>query len=366
MNSRLLASFTFSLQVLGCQSALGQNAMNLPMEVVRISNPDLSVEGSGSVTLFRINPQYTLQNVQGGSRTELSLGGLIERSNDTSLSANRTLPNVRVLWESSSPVVVQSVHASLEEESTRETEFVELGKVILDSTRRTGTIGGKLIRQVSAESTLEMAVSHARVSYNAPLLVDYSETRGSVAYGFQSSAVARHSFTASVEGMNPDGAHVNASRVGLVLGREMDVSDRVTLGTTVGAAWTSSPRRTTDLLASLRLVHEGERIDYSVAWSRDVRSSGSVGGYVRSQNFDASATIPFSSNNTLSLGVGHAMSLEADREAGATAYARFRSELTRFWALTMGLEHRQSLPSGRPSARSSAVNLGLVYAHPDF
>lgn len=366
MNARLVASLVLCVPALGSQSALAQNALNVPMEFVRISNPDLSAESSGSVTLFRIHPQYTLQNVQGSSRTELSLGGLIERSSNAGLSANRTLPSVRVLWESASPVNVRSVHASLEEESTRETDFVELGQVTLDSTRRTGTIGGRLFRQVSAGSTLELLASHALVSYDTPLLVDYSETRGSVAYRFETSAVARNSLTASAERLNPDGAHASASRVGVVLGRETNISDGLTLNGTGGAVWTSAPSRKTDLVAGLRLAYEGERLDYSVAWARDIRASGSVGGYVRSQHFDASVRIPLSVNISLAFGVGHAQSLEADRDAGITAHARFRSELTRFWAWTLGFEHRQSRPDGGPSARGNAVNLGLVYAHPDF
>ena len=112
------------------------------MEVVRVSNPDLAAESRGSVTLYRVHPQYTLQTVQGSSRTELSLGGMIERSSNTDLSANRTLPSVRVLWESSSPVDVFGLRASLEEASTRETEFAEFGRVTRDSTQRTGTLGG--------------------------------------------------------------------------------------------------------------------------------------------------------------------------------------------------------------------------------
>lgn len=87
---------------------------------------------------------------------------------------------------------------------------------------------------------------------------------------------------------------------------------------------------------------------------------------MRSQGFEASLTYPFTASTSLSLGFNRVQSLEDDRDAGATAYARIRSELTRFWTFTMGLEQRRSMPFARPTAQGHSVAVGLVYAHPDF
>lgn len=366
MNSRLSVSLGLACQLLGWPLAMAQNTLTVPMEVVRVSNPDLSAVNPGSVTLFRIQPQYTVQMNHGNARTELSLGGTIEQSSNTDLSANRTLPRVGVLWESSSPVSVLGLRASLAEASTRETEFAEFGRVIRDSKQRTGTIGGSWTRNLTAGSSLELAASHARVSYDTPLFVGYSETLGSVAYRFEASANSRYSLLASASRLHPDGESVNASLAELGLGYEVDISEGVTLNATAGAVWTRASRRTTDPVGSLRLTYRGERAGYVVAWSRDVSSDGSLGGYSRSESAEALLTYPFTVNTSLSLGVSHARSLEADRDAGATAYARIRSELTRFWAFTVGLEHRRAMPSDGLTARSNSVAVGLVYSHPDF
>ena len=364
------ASF-FTPLALACQSfvwapAMGQNTLAVPMDIVRISNPELSAASPGSVTLFRVYPQYTLEAIHGSSRTEVSFGGSIERSSNTLLSANRTFPNVRLLWEGSSPVAVIGLRGSLEESSTRETEFAEFGRVIRDSKARTGTIAGSWTRNLALGSDLELSASHLRVTYDTPLLVDYSETLGSVVYRFESSANSRYSLIGSASRLNPHGVGESTSRSELRMGYEADISENVTLFAAAGVVRTSAPNRKTHPVGDLRLAYSGERIAYSISWARDVSSGSSVGGYTRSDSAEASMSYPFTTNTSLSLGVGLAQSREADRDAGATSYMRIRSELTRFWALTMGLEHRRAMPFGAPSARGNSVSVGLVYTHPDF
>ena len=314
--------------------ALAQNTLTVPIEVVRVSNPDLSAESRGSVTLYRVHPQYTLRNVQESSRTELSLGGMIERSSNTDLSASRTLPSVGVLWESARPVEVFQLRA--------------------------------WTRNLTPGSTLELAAAHLRVSYDTPLLVDYNETMASTAYRSDLSPIARYSLSASASRLNPSGDFENASRVELGLGYERNLQEGFTLSAEAGAVHTRAGRSKTEPVGALRLNYAGERGGYAVGWSREVSAGGSLGGYERSERFEASWTYPFTLNTSIDLGVAHARSLEADGDAGASAYARIRSELTRFWAFTMGLEHRRAMPFTGPTARGNVVSVGLVYAHPDF
>lgn len=364
--SRLLACALLGGHALAWLPALAQNTLTVPMEVMRISNPELAAVSPGSVTVYRLHPQYTLESVQDSSRTELSLGAVIERSSNTDIRAHRTLPSVRVLWESSSPVSVFGLRASLEEASTRETEFAEFGRVARDSKERTGTIGGTWTRNLSASSSLELAAAHARVSYDAPLLVDYNETRGTLTHRIESDARTRYSLLASLAHLSPGSGLQSATRGELGLGYEVDLREALVLTARAGAARINASRDSTHFVGGLRLAYEGERLGYAVAWTRDVSPSGSVGGYVRSEGFDASLTYPLSINTLLTVGVTHARSLELERDAGATAYARIRSELSRFWAWTLSLEHRRAMPFVGPTARGNMVAVGLVYSHPDF
>ncbi len=360
-NSLLLLS-----QSVLCLPAMAQNAFSVPMEVVHVSNPDLAAESRGSVTLYRIHPQYTLQLVQDSARTELSLGAMIERSSNTDLSANRSLPSVRVNWTNSSPVSVFGLQASLEEASTRETEFAEFGRVARDSKSRTGSVGTTWAHNFSAEDSLELAATHARVSYDSDLFIPYRESRGAATYGKRVGPNTRYSLSASVSRLNTDVPELDANRGEIGVGYQTDLREGLTLNVGVGAVRTTGANPDTDPVASLRLEYTGERVGYAVSLSREVSAGGSLGGYSRSQGFDASMTYPLSVNTTLSLGVGHTKSLEAESDAGAIVFARLRSELSRFWAFTVGLEHRRAMPAVGPTGRGNSVAVGLVYSHPDF
>lgn len=366
MKSQFTTCLVLVCQTFVCFHAKAQNSLTVPVEIVRVTNPDLTAVSRGSVMLYRLHPQYTFQSVQGASRTELSLGGMIERSSNTDLSASRTLPSVGLLWEHSGPVDVVALRATVEEASTRETEFAEFGRVTQDSTQRTAMVRGTWTRNLSAGTSVELAASHARLSYDQPLLVDYTETLGSVLYRIESSASSRYSLSASAARLNPDGGGEGASRRQLGVGYEVDLREGLTLNATTGAVRSTAPRKKTVPVGALRLTYRGERIGYQLAWARDVSTGASLGGYMRSQGFEASLTYPFTASTSLSIGFNRVQSLEDDRDAGATAYARIRSELTRFWTFTMGLEQRRSMPFARPTAQGHSVAVGLVYAHPDF
>lgn len=391
MNSRIVILLLPTCLGSAWVPASAQNSLNVPMEVVRVSNPNLvperradgDIEASerdamrrGDATLFRIHPQYTLQMVNAASRTELTLGGLIEHSSDTRLSANRNLPSVGVLWESNGPTQVIGLRASLAEESTREVEFTDFGRVALDSTQRTGSIGATWTAELTPSTDLELALSHARVKYDTPLLRDYGETGASARYRWQYGANSRYELTASTTrqrrdegvgiGYGGDEGRNRISRHGVVLGYELELSEAVTLAASAGAMRTGSPDSRTHAVGGLRLAREGERVAYTLEWARDLSADGTTRGYTRADTFGVSFSYPITRNTTFAVGAGHARSLDGERDEGSLVYARIRSELTPFWAATAGLEHRRARSSGALSARGYAVILGLVYTHPDF
>jgi hypothetical protein len=345
--------------------ASAQNTLTLPSEVVHISNPGLSPANRGSVTLLRFNPQYTILREDTGVLTEFAFGGVIERSSNTSLSANRTLPRAGVRWQNAGALSTLELRASLEEESTRTTEFADFGRVTVDSTLRTGLVGARWERELTATSSLELSTSYRRVNYDTATFVDFDETQAEAVYAFQAGVNARYSLAANVGHLNFDSAQRSSSLAGFRLGYERNLSENLTLNVFAGAVRTNLPRSQTHAVGSVRLAHEGERLGYAVAWSRDVRAS-SLGGYERFTTLEGSMSYPLTANTVLSLGAGRVQSLGASDDAGSNAFARVRTELSRFWALTTGVEFRHASPAGTPSARGNSVAVGLVYENPNF
>jgi hypothetical protein len=342
-----------------------QNTLTVPSEVVHTSNPGLSPDNRGSVTLLRTSPQYTILREDAGVLTEFVFGGLIERSSDTNRSANRSLPRAGVRWQNAGPLSTLELRASLEEESTRTTEFADFGRVTLDSTARTGLLGARWERELSATSSLELSTSYRRVNYDTASFVDFDETQGEAVYAFQAGVNARYSLAANVGHLNFAGPQRSASLAGLRLGYERNLSENLTLNAVAGAVRTNLPRSQSHAVGSLRLENVGERLGYAVAWSRDVRAS-SLGGYERFTALEASMTYPLTANTMLSLGAGRVQSLGASDDAGTNAFARVRTELSRYWSLTTGVEFRHASPASGPSARGHSVAVGLVYENPNF
>lgn len=346
--------------------ALAQNTLRVPTEIAYVSNPALTPVSGGSATLLRIDPQYTLRREDAGTVTEFGFGALIERSSNTSRSANRELPRASVLWQNTSALSVIELRASLEEASTRETEFSDFGRVTLDSTSRTGLLSSRWTREITPESNIELDASHRQVRYDTPLLVGYRETQGNAIYAYQPDENVRYSLGVRAGHLDLDGARRSASLAAVRVGYQRELTENLTLLATVGAARVNLPRRETHALGGVRATYEGERLGYTVAWTHDVSASSALGGYERATAFEAALTYPLTANTTLSLGAGKIRSLETGGDAGTTAFARSRTELSRFWAWTMALESRRATPSGRPSARSNAAVVGLIYENPDF
>lgn len=361
-----IVSVALAAQAVVWVPAMAQNRLTVTTELASISNPGLAEVDPGSVTIIRVNPQYTIRREEGSVVTEVAFGALVERSSKTELSADRELPRASLLWQNTSAVSVFQLNASFEEASTRETEFADFGRVTIDSTSTTGSIGARWTRDLTAESSLDLAMSYRDIGYDSPALVEYSEALASAAYLLRPSANVGYSLTAEVSRLNPDGAARSASRTGLLFGYEREITEDLRLTASAGAVRVNLPQSKTYGVAGLRFAKTGERLGYLVGWSRSVGASGSVGGYERSEAYDASVTYSLTELSSLAIGASRTRSLEGSRDAGSTAYTRIRSELTQFWALTMGLEFRRSDPAGRPSARGHSAIVGLVYENPDF
>lgn len=361
MTSRI-AGWVAVLAAVGAGQAAAQTAVSIPVELISVSNPGLAVGGAGSVVILRAAPQYTIASVSGNARTELSLGATIERSSNTALSGNREDPNLRLLWESASAVSVLQLRASVEEASTRETEFSEFGQTVLDGTQRTASLGATWTRQLSASQSLEVGAFHASVDYDLPSFVDYRETRGLASYRFETSPTTRYVIGTSISRLRFDTPGTAATRTGVSLGVERDLTATLAVSGSVGATRVSAPVRDTVGIAAVRLNHTGERFRASAAIARDVSASGTLVRYVPSQTVEFSAGYNLTSSTELSAGISQSTTRELVRTTGTTAFVRVRSALSERWTATAGLDQRRSEGAGGIVARSNGVSVGLVYA----
>jgi hypothetical protein len=343
-----------------------QQALTVPFEVERVSNPTLAPDSPGNVTLVRISPRYSIEGVSDERRSILTLGGVLERSSNSSLSANRSLPSLDYRLEFGSPTSSWSLQGLLEEASTRTTEFTDFGRVGVDSTQRTASLSALWNREVTATSSLGLGTGYTRVRFDTPLLIGYQETSASALYRMQGGERTRYTIDGQLARLSPVDNTPSSSRFGIIFGYENDLSELLTLTATLGAVRTNGAVRDTGAVGGVTIGYEGDRLASSLEIAREVSPSGSVGGYDRTNALRGALSYPVTPQTTLSLALGHTRTLGLVRATGSSAAIRVRSELSEFWALTFGVEHRNSRPQGLRSASGNVIGLGLVYSHPNL
>ncbi|PKO70022.1 MAG: hypothetical protein CVU22_03045 [Betaproteobacteria bacterium HGW-Betaproteobacteria-16] len=365
MKRVLFRRFIAASLVVAAPYGWAQHSLTVPFEVESVTNPGLAPSGEGRVTVFRLAPRYEIESVRDDVRTVLTMGVAIEQSSNTALSANRNLPDVGYVWESSRPTSVFGLSASYRRESTRSTEFADFGRLAVDSTQETGVFGARWSKDLAPNTRVMLGAAHTRVSYDDPLLEDYHETAASVAMERDRGEDDSYSLEASAARLVPDGESENDSRVGLLFRYERPLNEVLTLNTELGVVRTSGSRSQTDPVGRLQLTYAGERFSTSIGWARNVAAGGTVGGYLRTQEVDWTLDYVVTGSTSLSLRAGRAQSLAPESTSGSSISARLMSELTQFWSMSFGVEHRRLRAADGP-ASGNLIGLGFVYSHPNF
>lgn len=353
------------LLVLVSGMASAQNSVTVPMEIEHNSNPSLT-PGGESVMLYRISPQYTMSRESGTARSIFSLGGVVERSSDTRVSAHRSDPNIRYQLELSAPTSVLTLNASLEEASSRTTEFEQAGLVTEDSTLRTGLVGARWAKELSERTGLELAAGYARLSYETPTLIGYSEVSAESLFSWQHAEGNRFELLGAAARLNPNDDTERSSRQGLLLSHETVINPSWTARAGLGTVKTTGVRRGNDAVGLLRLTYAGERLDSDLEWSREVAPSGTIGGYSLSQVYRWGLSYALSASTAVTSGVSRARTLDVDGAKGSAVSVGLRSELSTFWSMNVRFEHQRSTTATGITAKGNAVGVGFTYSHPDF
>lgn len=354
-----------ALLSLAAAPALAQHAITVATEVEHNSNPTLTPNGE-SVVRYRVAPQYTLTRESGRTRSVLALGGVVERSSNVRVSDHRSDPNISYELEVSAPTSTLTLNASLEESSSRTTEFLETGLVTEDATVRTGLAGARWATQFNEQTSLDLFGGHSKVRYDTPLLVGYAETSAEAALGWTPADGSRYALMLSGARLNPDNDAQNSRRQGLMVSHERQLSPTLSAEVGVGRVKTSGGRVGTDTVGTLRLAFEGERLSSDIEWLREISPSGSVGGYTLSQGLRWGLGYPLSESTTLTTSLTRARSLELDGGDGQVVSLGMRSELTQFWAFTARLERARATFASGERASGTAIGVGLIYTHPNF
>lgn len=346
--------------------SMAQANVSVPIEIEHSSNPELTTDEAIGVTRFRVSPQYTLVGRDGSTQTRLTLGGVLERSSNTSVSNHRSDPNLSYEIELAFPVGSLGLRASLSESSTRAEEFAETGVVASDATQRDIVLDGTWRREVSDVSRVELGLGATKVRYDTPSLVGYREVRSSV--GGSYDLVAETQLTARWEGsrLQPDQGTDRSSRRSIAVGLATRLSEAFRFVAEKGTVRTSGLGATRTPSTLLRLEYAGERMTSTFEWSRSTAISGSLAEYISTRQFGWTVGYEFSESTSINLSASQARSQGEGGASGSTWMAGLRHSINDFWFIEGRLGQLQTRPNAGGKATANVAGLILTYSHPDF
>jgi hypothetical protein len=364
-------AFKFALASALClttATSWSQNSLTVPAEIVYTSNPNLTAVSEGSVSVLRVSPSYSIVNVDGAVRSEISLGAVLERSSNTALSANRADPRLGGNWQWSTPTSQVTLRGLLQEASARAAEFDSTGLVTVDSTRRDFELGVEWSQELSPLNRLILGAARNQVDYDTPLLIGYREIGTSAAFERTLAEETRVLIEARYARLQPDDPllYARGTRSSLLLGYETALSELWTLNAGIGRVRTVDTVSRNSNIARMAIGYRGERLTSTLDWRREVAPSGSIGGYGRFESIRWTNAYALTPETTLDVSVGQFRELVAGADTGRMGSIVVRSTLTPFWSMYMGVEGRQADRALGPTARGHSVIAGLRYSRPDF
>lgn len=351
------------LTLAGMGNALAQSSVSLSGSVERIENPRLLAVSPGGATVLRVAPRYTYALRGDQSSSRFSLGAGVERSSNTALVASRVYPSIDYVWERSWPDATVELRASLAEDSTRNTQFDDVGQVTVDSRERTVLAAGAWTKELTERSQLAMSVNASRVSYDTALLDGYQELRFVSRMAWDAAERTSVFIEPAYFHLSPSGSARDSKQLRLTGGLRTELSPEWSLSAFAGQARIRSHTTVDGALGGLLLTYAGERLSSELEVNRELSVAGVAASYLRTENMRLRVGYRIAEGVTLSSSLSSVKSRGASDSRGTEARLTLENELNRDLTSTLGVEGRRSTSLGGSTGKGWAVRAGLTYVY---
>lgn len=363
MSGRLQSVRVVLLAFAATGNAFAQSSVSLSGSVERIENPRLAAVSPGGATVLRVVPRYTYALRGDQSSSRFSLGAGIERSSNTALVASRVYPNIDYVWERSWPDATFELRASLAEDSTRNTQFDDLGQVTVDSRERRVLAAAAWTRELTERSRFATSVNAARVSYDTALLEGYQELRFVGRTTWDAAERTSLYLEPAYFHLSPTGNTRDSRQLRLSGGLRIELNPEWSLSSFAGLARTRSSTTLDGALGGLLLTYAGERLSSELEINRDLSVAGVAGSYLRTENMRLRLGYRMAEGANLSASFSRVKSRGASDSTGTEARLTLENELNRDLTSTLGVEGRRSTSLGGSTGKGWAVRAGLTYVY---
>ena len=342
-----------------------RHSFSMPTGIDHDDNPNLLSSGERGVTRYRVSPQYQLVRQGDTDTLTLTAGATLERSSDTTLSADRDDPRLSLDWQTETPTRHYGLQVSHEQSSSRSSDLAETGLITADTTRTTQTLGGNWGLSLSDSARLVFNGSWQTVRHDSAASTDYDTTRLSARYQLQLSERDDASLSLNASQYKPQsGGGADSRNLSLVAGYQSRLSENLNWTASFGAVRITGAQRDTDWEGSLGANYSGELHSASASLGRSVSASGAAGGFAPSDRLQLQWGYELSEKSRLNLS-GQWSRFRGTSPSDTTTLALgYSRELSPFWRLGFSLERQRV--DRTTSASATQVGFTLTYSHPDF
>ncbi len=344
--------------------------IDLPMEVVRESNPGLSAARRAPVSRYRVNPDVRSSYTDGADEFIGSVGAAIERSTSRDEQVRQD-PRLRGEWRHAMPRGSTEVFALYEQAAYRNLEIAETTPFGVDGTRRMAAAGAALNWDLSDASSLGVNARIEHTRFDTPGAADYDLTAAGARYTRSLSDTRAWYVNLDVQQQRPEdigpAGGADSGSIGSMLGYRVALLEgKMNIdvaagplrfnGSSTGSSWQGNVKVTyarafTDLaFEATRRASPSVLTSSLVAVTVLKLSSKTALG----ENASVLAEISRVAGNGASSGRESALSLAYLRELSPRLQAALRAER----------RTRQEAGFGR--AQGNLLTVSLTYSHPDL
>jgi hypothetical protein len=343
------------------------------------SNPQMVAGGQGAYVALLV-PQYTLTNIGDADEFALSLGAVIGRSSNQTALQDQNNPNARLGWKHLTPTSEFNVGALYRKESAQQTEFIQSGLVVADTTRTTKGAVASWTSLLTERLNYTLGADYSTISYGqtTPNLIDYDTYSGRFSLAYEISPRDEVYWLSNGTRYQPNvsgfGSGTNrnsdSTAYGSMLGYKQKVSDAIDWDIRAGWLTITGPDADSTWQGNLRVNYTGEQSRLGVDVGRLANPTGTAGGFLLSNQVRAVYSYDLSERTTVGFDGSWIKNEEAPFNPATTAKivgASGSHELDQFWSLRLVAQRRYSdYDNVRSSATGNLISLTLIYTHPDF
>lgn len=351
-------------------SATVQQSITVPLSAGYETNPQFSSSNNQSVSRITLNPNYSLNTVQGANQWSANANLNIVRTSKQSISQDRNDPSVNLGWIHDYETGQFSVKGLFNTQSTQISELTDSGLIEGDNTRKNQSVSASWTNSLSERTSLTLSGNKTNVSFTGLAttgLVDYENESISTGLNYVINEKLQTSITLSNSSYKPkNSSNPNSETNSANLGITWNVAEKLNISASVGSSETQNDNTPKDgnWQASLTAQYSTLLTNSTFNLSR-TQSPSSSGSVNESNQLSVNWSYALSERDNIALAFSSVKNLSINSTKSTQYSANYIRELNLSWDFQLLIEHK-ARDNQLTNVSSNSIMASIIYKLPDF